>query len=96
MAATSDPFSRHASLPHPRSVLGRKGNASTFLEQDALQKRVLVPEHQTLIGSVAVSCLEGGQVGLMSTDGLFQLLDILSPTLVKGSLSLPIPLLPLL
>jgi hypothetical protein len=40
--------------------------------------------------------LEVVKVGLMDTDGLLELLDVLSPALSEGGLSLPVPLLALL
>ncbi len=67
-----------------------------LFEQDAFKQGVLVAEHETLISSVAVSCLEIVQIGLMNTDGLFQLLDVLGAAFTERSLSLPVSLLTLL
>lgn len=64
----------------------------TLLEEDTFQERVLVSEHQTLIGGGAVSRLEVVEVGLMDTDGLFELLYVFGTTLSEGGLSLPVPL----
>lgn len=64
-----------------------------FLEEDTFQERVFVSEHQTLIGGGAVSRLEVVEVGLMDTDGLFELLYIFGTTLSEGGLGLPVALL---
>jgi hypothetical protein len=68
----------------------------TFLQQDTFQQRVLVPQHQTFVGGMAMSSLKIGQVLLVSPDGLLQLFDVLSPAFSEGSLSLPVSLLSLL
>ncbi len=45
---------------------------------------------------MAMGGLEVGEVLLMSSDGLLELLDVLGPALSECRLSLAIPLLPLL
>lgn len=69
---------------------------NSFLEKDALQQRILVAQHQAFIGSASVSCLEIGEIRLMDSNRLFQLLDVLCAALPKGGLRLAVPLLPLL
>mgnify|MGYP005989002645 FL=1 len=64
-----------------------------LLEQDSLEERVLVAEHQTLISGCAVSSLEVVEVGFMAEDGLFQLLDVLRASLTESSLGLSVSLL---
>ena len=71
-------------------------NVDAFLEQDALEKRVFVAQHEALIGSIAVSTLQVVQVGLVDTDGLLELLDVLGTALTEGSLGLSVSLLALL
>lgn len=65
----------------------------TLLEKDALQQGVLVAKHQTLIGGCSMSTLEIVQVGLVNTDSLLELLDVLGATLAESSLSLAVTLL---
>jgi hypothetical protein len=69
---------------------------NALLEQDTLQKRVLVTQHQTLIRGMAVGRLQVVEILLMNTDRLLQLLDVLGPPLAEGSLSLAVALLSLL
>jgi hypothetical protein len=68
----------------------------TFLEQDPLQQRVLVPEHQALVGGTAVALLQVLQRVLMVLDGALKLLDVLGTALAEGSLGLAVALLALL
>ena len=44
---------------------------------------------------MTVSGLEAVEILLMDTNRLFELLDVLRPSLSEGSLCLPVPLLPL-
>jgi hypothetical protein len=67
----------------------------TFLEQDAFEQGVLVPEHQTLVGGGAVALLEVLEGFFMMLDGGLQLFDVFSATFSKGRLCLTIPLLAL-
>jgi len=68
----------------------------SFFEQDAFEQRVLVAQHQALVGSAPMGRLKVVQVGLVDSDGLFELLDILCAPLSERRLRLPIPLLTLL
>lgn len=70
-------------------------NIDSLFKKDTLKKRILVSKHQTLIGSSAVGRLEVMEVGLMDTDGLFELLYVFSSTFSESSLSLSVPLLSL-
>lgn len=70
-------------------------NIDSLFEKNTLEQRILVSKHQTLIGSSAVSRLEIMEVGLMDTDGLFELLYVFSSTFTESSLSLSVPLLSL-
>jgi hypothetical protein len=45
---------------------------------------------------MSMSSLEVGQVLLMGSDGLLELLDVLGPALTEGRLCLAVSLLPLL
>ena len=73
--------------------LGRSNmSTSTFLEENSLEKRVLVPEHQTLVRGAAVILLEGLQAFLVVFDGIFELLDVLRAPLAESSLSLSVAL----
>lgn len=65
----------------------------TFLEKYTFEERVLVSQHQTLVGSRPVSRLEVVEVGLMDTDSLLELLDVLGASLAKSSLCLTVTLL---
>lgn len=71
----------------------RGDGARTLLEQDALEQRVFVPQHQTLVGGGAVGGLEIVEVRLVDTDSLLELLDVLGATLAERGLSLAVPLL---
>ena len=66
---------------------------STFLQQDPLEQRVLVPKHQAFVGGASMALLYTLQGIFILFELRFQLFDILCATLTKGSLSLPISLL---
>lgn len=68
----------------------------TFLEQDTLEQRVLVAQHQALVSSATMGCLEVVEIGLVDPDGLFELLDVLCAPFSERGLRLPVPLLALL
>jgi hypothetical protein len=68
----------------------------TLFQENALQQRILVPEHQTLISSSTVALLESLERFLMMLDGRFELLDVLCSSLTEGCLRLAISLLALL
>jgi hypothetical protein len=68
----------------------------TFLQQDPLEQRVLVPEHQTFVGGVAVVVLQVLQGLLMVLDSALELLDVLGAALAEGCLGLAVALLALL
>lgn len=74
----------------------QKLQLSTFLEQNSLQQRVLVPQHKTFVGRAAVALLETLQILLMELDRSFQLLDVFGTPLTEGSLCLTVALLALL
>ena len=74
----------------------REGSTHTFLEENALQERVLVPQHQTLVRGIAVGGLEAVEVLLVHADRLLELLDVLGAAFAESSLGLAVPLLPLL
>ena len=67
-----------------------------LLKKNSFQERILVAQHQAFIGSMTMSGLQVGQVLLMSSDGFFKLLDVLSAALTESCLSLAVPLLALL
>lgn len=71
-------------------------DVNALFEQDTLEKRVFVPQHEAFIGSIAVSRLQIVQVGLMDTDGFLELLDVLGTALTESSLGLSVSLLALL
>lgn len=71
-------------------------HVNTLFQQNPLKKRVLVAQHQALVGSMAMGSLEVSQVLLMGADGLLELLDVLGSALTKSSLGLTVPLLSLL
>lgn len=83
------------------TVVGMKGEGkgggegATFLEQDPLEQRVLVSEHQALVGGIAVTILQVLQRLLMMLDGALQLLDVLCAALTESGLGLAIALLAL-
>ena len=76
--------------------MGMSLTKSTFLKEDALQKRILVTKHQTFVSSMSVGRLQIGKVLLVGANSIFKLLDVLSPALTERSLSLAVPLLPFL
>lgn len=67
----------------------------TFLEKNSLEQRVLISQHQTLIGGRSVALLQRLQRVLVPLDRGLELLDILGPPFAKGRLSLSVPLLAL-
>lgn len=71
-------------------------DVDALLEENALEQRVLVPEHEALVGCGAVGSIEVGQGLLLHTDRLLELLDVLGAAFSEGSLGLSVPLLPLL
>jgi len=66
-----------------------------LLEEDSLQKRVLVTQHQALVRGMAVGRLQVVEILLVNTDRLFQLLDVLGAALPESGLSLAVALFPL-
>lgn len=68
----------------------------TLFKQDPLQQGVLVSEHEALICRASVGGLEAVEVRLMDSDGLLELLDVLSAALTESRLGLSVPLLALL
>ena len=67
----------------------------TLFQQDSLEKRILVAEHQTFICGAAMALLQCLQCLLMVLDGGLELLDVFGAPLTERSLRLPIPLLAL-
>lgn len=65
----------------------------TFLQKDPLEQRVLVSQHQALVGGGSVALLQRLQRLFVPLDGGLQLLDVLGAAFAKGRLSLAIPLL---
>lgn len=68
----------------------------SFLEKDALEQRVLVAQHQTLVGGVTVGSLQVVEVLLMDADSLLELLDVFGAAFTEGGLRLAVSLLALL
>ena len=68
----------------------------TFLQQDPLEERVLVTEHQAFVGRAAVTLLQVLQRVFMMLDRTLELLDILGTTLAESGLRLAIALFALL
>jgi hypothetical protein len=88
---------RHVSRPKAWAAgLGTEFSldVDALLQEDAFQKRVLVAQHQALIGRMPVSGLKIGEVLLMGADSLLELLDVLGPPFPESRLRLPVPLLP--
>lgn len=65
----------------------------TFLKQDALEERVLVPKHKTFVGSSSLALLESGQRFFILLDRCLELLDVLGSSFAKGCLGLTVALL---
>ena len=65
----------------------------TFFQENSLQKRVLVTEHQTLICRAAVTLLKRLERLLIVFDGGLELLDIFRPPFTKRGLRLSVSLL---
>lgn len=66
---------------------------STFFQQNSLQERVLVTEHQTLICGAAVTLLKGLERLLVMFDGSLELLDVFRSPFTKRGLRLSVSLL---
>jgi hypothetical protein len=86
---------RAGSQQRSKRRMGRVQAGGTFLQQDPLEQRVLVPEHETLVGGIAVTVLEVLQRLLVVLDGALELFDVLGAALAEGSLGLAIALLAL-
>jgi hypothetical protein len=71
-------------------------NIDTFFKKNTLEERILIPEHQTLISSRAMSSLKVIQIWLMHPNSFLELLDVLCAALTEGRLSLAVALLALL
>jgi hypothetical protein len=67
----------------------------TFFQQDSFEERVLVAQHETLVGSIAVAVLQVLQRLLVVLDGALELLDVFGAALAEGSLGLAVALLAL-
>jgi hypothetical protein len=67
----------------------------TFLEKNAFQQRILIPEHQTLIRCIAVRRLQTVKILFVNLNGILELLDVLGTPFPECSLGLTVPLLPL-
>lgn len=92
-AWTSMPASKSQYLCRPVGDPKHRRARLTFLEEDALQQRVLITKHQALVGCGAVCRLQVVQIGLVDADGLLELLDVLRPTFPECGLRLAIALL---
>jgi hypothetical protein len=68
----------------------------TFLYQYALEERILVSQHQTLVGRGAMACLQGLNGFLLQLDGALQLFNIFCAAFSERRLGLSIALLALL
>lgn len=69
---------------------------NALFEEYALEQRVLISQHQTLVRGGTMSSIQISQRLLLDTDSLFKLLDVLGSPLSKRCLSLAVSLLPLL
>jgi hypothetical protein len=67
----------------------------TFFKQDSFEERVLIAQHETLVGSIAVAVLQILQRLLVVLDGALELLDVFCAALTEGSLGLAVALLAL-
>jgi hypothetical protein len=76
-----------------RLICPREADRLTFFQQDTLKQRVLVAQHQALVGRRTVTLLERAQSIFVLLDRRLQLLDVLGSTFSERSLSLPVPLL---
>jgi hypothetical protein len=65
----------------------------TFFEQDTLEQRVLIAQHQALVSSRTVTLLQRAEGIFVLLDRRFKLLDVLCSPLSERGLSLSIPLL---
>lgn len=68
----------------------------TFLYQYALEERILVSQHQTLVGGRAMACLQVLQRFLLHLDVALQLFNVFRAAFAKRGLGLPVALLPFL
>lgn len=69
---------------------------NALLEEYALEQRVLISQHQTLVRGGTMSSIQISQRLLLDTDSLLELLDVLGSPLSKRCLGLAVSLLPLL
>lgn len=78
-------------------LLGRPETSRlTFLQENSLEQRILVPEHQALIGGRTMTLLEGPQSVFVLLDRRLELLDVLGSTFPERRLGLSVALLALL
>lgn len=68
----------------------------TFLQENSLEQRILVPEHQALISGGTMTLLEGPQSVFVLLDRCLELLDVLGSTFPERRLGLSVALLALL
>lgn len=68
----------------------------TFLQENSLEQRILVPEHQALISGRTMTLLEGPQSVFVLLDRCLELLDVLGSTFSERRLGLSVALLALL
>lgn len=67
-------------------------DVDAFLEQDALEQRVLVAQHQTFVGGATVTLLEALKLFFITLDGSLELANVFSTALTKGGLRLSVAL----
>ena len=83
--------------PHPSQSIcplrGTKKKWLTFFQQDTLEQRVFIAQHQALVGSRTMTLLQRAKSIFVLLDRRLKLLDVLGPAFSERSLSLPIPLL---
>jgi hypothetical protein len=77
-------------------ALAQRNGGCTFLQQDSLQKGILVAKHEALVGGIAVAILQVLQRLFMVFYRGLKLLDVLGAPFAKGSLSLTVALFALL
>lgn len=78
-------------------LLGRPGTSRhTFLQENSLEQRILVPEHQALISGRTMTLLEGPQSVFVLLDRCLELLDVLGSTFSERRLGLSVALFALL
>ena len=76
-----------------RLICPREADRLTFFQHDTLKQRVLVAQHQALVGRRTVTLLERAESIFVLLDRRLQLLDVLGSTFSERGLSLPVPLL---